>query len=380
METLAGFVKTYVDELKTLIGQIPSEDWRFFPDFFYQPYLIRARICSNGVAILFKRPANHESITVKHSEKRAEEVFLPYLPPPKYYAVFAWTNATRVWHVGNNLINWDWAIDPKKGKKFQGIGEDFRRMSVMHLNKSTEVQMLNCRLSGVNDYGRANFLIRFLWMMTEDCVELDEEKAKWYAHDDFSRYLDHILFASEPAKLPTGAKEFLLAMLKKLQKQFEELISRSDADEPEVQDFLENHKSILDLNAKRVLPKQKLGKENQADFILAYDDGIRVVEIKKPFDPEFNEKLQSSSVAVLALSELARYEEWLKLNKLTAQERYHSDVIKKGWAIIGSTKYLNGEKITELDNYNSKSETSTIRVYDELLENFRLRIDQIKAL
>jgi hypothetical protein len=157
------------------------------------------------------------------------------------------------------------------------------------------------------------------------------------------------------------------------------LISRSDVDEPEVQDFLENHKSILDLTAKRVLSKQKLGKENQADFILVYDDGIRVVELKKPFEREFNEKLQSSAVAVTALSELVRYEGWLILNKATALERYHSDIIKKGWAIIGNSKYLNSEKIRDLDNYNSQSKTSTIRVYDELLENFRLRINQIKA-
>jgi hypothetical protein len=217
MESLRSFVRTYLDELKTLIGQISKEDWRFFPDFFYQPYLIRARTCSNGVAILFRRPASHESITIKHSEKRTEEVFLPYLPSPKYYAVFAWTNATRVWHVGNTLVNFDWSINQTKGKKFQRIGENFRRMSVMHLDRSCEVQMLNCKLSGVNDYGRANILIRFLWMITEDCVELNEEKAKWYARDDFSRYLDYILFALEPNRLPTGAKSFLVAMLEKLQ-------------------------------------------------------------------------------------------------------------------------------------------------------------------
>jgi hypothetical protein len=132
MAALEMFIKTYTEELRTLIGQIPKEHWIIFPDFFYLPYIIRARKCPNGVAILFKRPANRESITVRSSKKRAEEVFLPYLPPPAYFAVFAWTNATRVWHLNNNLINWDWSIDPVKGKKFQNVGEDFHRMSVMH--------------------------------------------------------------------------------------------------------------------------------------------------------------------------------------------------------------------------------------------------------
>jgi hypothetical protein len=379
MAALEIFIKTYTEELRTLIGQIPKEHWIIFPDFFYLPYIIRARKCPNGVAILFKRPANRESITVKSSKKRAEEVFLPYLPPPTYFAVFDWTNATRIWHMNHNFINWDWSIDPVKGKKFQNAGEDFHRMSVMHLDKSCEIQVMNCRLSGVSDYGRVSFLIRFLWMMTENCVELTEEKAKSYANNDFARFLNHILFVWAPSRLSSRVKMFLIGMLKELESKFEELISRTDVDEAEVQDFLEDHTSITDLNAKRVLSKECLGRTNQADFILIYADSIRVVEIKKPFDPIF-EKEGFSSVASLALSELTRYQNWLKLNESEAKERYGSAVLKKGWGIIGRVKNMNEEQMKELILYDSKSEETIIRTYDDLLENFSLRISQIEKL
>ncbi len=376
MDALKRFVKTYTEELRTLIGQIPKERWMIFPDFFYQPYIIRARLCSNGVTILFKRRAERESVTVKASKKRVEEVFLPYLPPPTYLAVFSWTNATRVLHMNHNLNNWDWAINPAKGKRFQRGGENFHRRSVMHLDKSCEIQMMNCRLSGVNDYGRVNSLIRFLWMMTENCVELTEQKAKWYADNDFTRYLNHALFIQSPLQLSAKIKKILITMLKELKNQFEELISRTDGDEQEVQDFLEDHTSIIDLNAKRVLPKQTLGTTNEADFILVYADGVRVVEIKKPHDLIFKE-LIFSSITNLALSELTRYQKWLKSNVLVAKERYGSDVLKKGWGIIGRIKDMNGEQIKELADYNSKSKANFIKTYDNLLENFNLRLSQI---
>lgn len=377
MDALKRFVKTYTEEFRTLIGHIPKERWMIFPNFFYQPYIIRVRRCSNGVAILFKRRAVRESVTVKASKKRVEEVFLPYLPPPTYFAVFAWTNATRVWHMEHNLKNWDWSINPSKGKRFQKVGENFNRKSVIHLDKSCEVQMMNCRLSGVNDYGRVNSLIRFLWMMTENCVELTEQKAKWYADNDFTRYLNHILFIQPPLQLSAKIKKTLITMLKELQKQFEELISRTDVDEAEVQDFLEDHVSIIDPNVKRALPKQALGTNNEADFILVYDDGVRVVEIKKPHDLIFKE-LIFSSITNLALSELTRYQKWLKSNGLVAKERYGSDVLKIGWGIIGRTKDMNGEQIKELADYNSKSKTNLVKTYDDLLENFNLRISQIE--
>ena len=72
MAALEMFIKTYTEELRTLIGQIPKEHWIIFPDFFYLPYIIRARKCPNGVAILFKRPANRESIAeeVQRKEQR----------------------------------------------------------------------------------------------------------------------------------------------------------------------------------------------------------------------------------------------------------------------------------------------------------------------
>ena len=92
---LKMFIENYTGELRTLLGQIPSDLWILFPDFFYQPYIIRASQCTNGVAILFRRKAKRESITVRDSKKRAEEVFLPYLPRPTYSAIFGWTKATR---------------------------------------------------------------------------------------------------------------------------------------------------------------------------------------------------------------------------------------------------------------------------------------------
>lgn len=125
---LRGFVTTYLNELRTYVGQFPEEYWRVFPNFFYRPHSIRCRRCSNGVAIFFKRQSDKESITVNDLNKRTEEAFLPYLPSP-HHAVFAWKNAQRVKHIGNRIVNWDWSRDPSKGRRFQRDGEDFRRMS-----------------------------------------------------------------------------------------------------------------------------------------------------------------------------------------------------------------------------------------------------------
>jgi len=70
MDELKSFIQTYLSEMRNFIGQFPRVYWTIFPDFFYRPYIIRARTCSNGVAILVKRPAPQESINVKNSKKR----------------------------------------------------------------------------------------------------------------------------------------------------------------------------------------------------------------------------------------------------------------------------------------------------------------------
>ena len=378
MGNIKRFVETYVNEIRTCIGQIPRRHWTLFPDFFYRPYIIRARKCSNGVAILFKRPAPQESINVKSSNKRTEEIFLPYLPHPPYYAVFAWTNARRVWHIGNSIINFDWSRDPAKGKKFQRPGEDFRRMSVMRLEKSNEVQMMNCWISGVNDRGRLKRLIPFLWMMTEDCVELTEQKARWYAQDDVSRYLNYILFVWSPTEMSETVKRFLIEMLKGLKSRFEELISRTDVDEQEIQDFLEDHKFITDPNALQVWPKQNLGEGNQADFILGYANSIRVVEIKRPFDRIFDRKLRFSATTRKALSELSRYHQWLESNESVAIGRYGSGVLEKGWGIIGRAIKMSEEELKSLASCNSTSNMFELKSFDDLLKNFDFRIKQIR--
>lgn len=378
MDDIARFVESYLDEIRTCIGQITRKHWTIFPDFFYRPYIIHARNCSNGVAILFKRPADQDSINAKNSGKRAEEMFLPYLPPPNF-AVFAWTNARRVWHVGNSIINFDVCRDPEKGKRFQGPGEDFRRMSVMRLEKSNEVQMMNCWVSGVNDRGRFRGLIRFLWMMTGDCVELTEEKARWYAREDFARHLNHILFAWRPIQLSETAKKFLVEMLNSLKIRFQELISRTDVDEQEVQDFLEDHKLVIDLNVRQIWSKQNLGEGNQADFILGYADGIRVVEIKRPFNPIFSRRMRFSPTARVALSELVRYQEWLESNGSITKGRYGSEVLKKGWGIIGRANEMSEKELESLATWNSTSDAIEIKTFDALLNNFDLRIKQIEG-
>jgi hypothetical protein len=381
MDELKRFIQTYLSELRNFIGQFSRRYWAIFPDFFYRPYIIRARKCSNGVAILFKRPAPKESINVKNSKKRTEEIFLPYLPHPPYFAVFAWTNARRVWHLGNTIINFDWSRDPAKGKRFQGPGEDFRRMSVMHLEKSNEVQMMNCRLSGVSDRGRVKRLIRFLWMITEGCVELTEQKAKWYARNDFYRFLNHILFVWHPVpgQLSKKTKKFLIQMLEALKIRFQELISRTDTDEPEVQDFLEDHKFLIDLNSKRVWAKQDLGKRNEADFILGYTDSIRVLEIKRPHDRVYIKNLKFSAITRRALSELERYQQWIESNKLVAKGRYGSGVLKKGWAIIGRESEMTRIESRDLASWNSRSDTIEIKTYDYLVRNFDSRIKQMET-
>jgi len=383
MSSIAGqavlkrFILSYLDELRTCVGQFPTEHWDAFPNFFYKPYTVRAQICSNGVAILFRRPAGKQSVIVENSKKQCEEAFLPYLPYPPYYAVFGWTNATRVKHIENRIINWDWSRDPAKGKKFQRPGEDFRRMSVMHLKGSNEVQMIDCHLSGVSDEGRLRRFIPFLWMLTEDCVELTEEKARGYAREDFQDRLNLILFVRDPRELSESIKRLITEMLWGLKRRFSELVSRTDVEEQEIQDFLEDHRFIIDPSALRVWAKQALGKHDEADFILGYEDSIRVVEIKRPFDEVFVNRMRLSSVTKQALSELRRYQGWLLSNESVAIGRYGSEVLRRGWAIIGRATEMSKEELEVMQSWNLSNNAFELKTYDDLLGNFDYRIRQL---
>lgn len=379
LDSIRKFVETYLDEISSCMGQINRNYWILFPDFLYSPYIIRVRKCSNGVAILFKRPAHKTSITVKKSRKRVEEIFLPYLPPPNH-AIFAFTNTSRSKIVQAKMTNWDFSQDPTKGKMFQRYNEDFHRMSVMHLSKSNEVQMLFCPISGVNDFGRVRLFIRFLWMITGDCLDFSEDKARWFARKDFLYYLNQILFVWSPSKLSETAKKFLINMVSDIKNKYQELISRTDVDEQEIQDFLEVHRFILDPNAQQVWFKESLGKKNEADFIIGYGHSIRVVEIKRPYDRIFDNNMQFSATTRKALSEISRYRKWLTSNKLTTKGRYGSVVLRKGWAIIGNAIDMSERELKRLSSWNSTKKIIMLMNFNDLLSNFDNRIKQIKKI
>lgn len=379
MEEIENFIKAYLDEWKICIGQFPRRYWTIFPDFFYRPYIIRARKCVNGVAFRFFRPSEKESIKVEFVKKRAEEVFLPYLPHPPYYAVFAWRRARRVKIIGPSIINFDWSQDPEKGKKFQRLGEDFSRRSVMHLEGSNEVQMINCNLSGITDRGRFKDFIRFLWMLTGDCVVLTDYKARWYARSDFSFLLNHILFVWGPITLSKTARSLIIRMLKELKDKFQELIQRTTIDEQEIQDFLEDYRFLIDPRAKQIWSKQSLGERNQADFILGYGNSIRVVEIKRPFDRIFSSGVKFSSKTLEALSELNRYQEWIKSNDSIVKGRFGSGILEKGWGIIGRSIEMSKKELERLTSWNSASREIELKCFDSLLINFDIRIKQLST-
>lgn len=165
---------------------------------------------------------------------------------------------------------------------------------------------------------------------------------------------------------------------------YDELINRKDITEKEVQTFLQENPMILDFKAVDVHPQYSLGGELKVDFMIeskaVYGRKYIIVEIKKPTDKLYTRKGDQTAILTHARQQVEDTLRWINENKEFLNRRLSDISSTSGIVIIGRNRTLNSEDRKRLIQTNKNIQAYQIKTYDEILEENKALIENIKKL
>lgn len=164
-------------------------------------------------------------------------------------------------------------------------------------------------------------------------------------------------------------------------KDYENLISKPEIEEKEMQDFFENKPLAKDLffrGVKEFIPKKSLGGERVPDFIVVLHNGEHfLIDLENPTDKLFKKNGDPTVEFSQAEHQIQTYLSWVNEDKdyLRKNERDYplpniSIENTRGLLIIGMKNKLTPSEIKELDRKRYYCQKYNIKTFDEiLLEN-----------
>lgn len=166
-------------------------------------------------------------------------------------------------------------------------------------------------------------------------------------------------------------RESSINVSKKIIQDFKKLIIHEDNREEEYQKFLTKNPILLDPLAKKVISKQKLGKELITDFVIERLDGdYIIVEIEKPSDSIFNQNDDFSSKVFHAYGQILDFQEWIESNIAYAQKIMPDIIAPKGLLIIGRRSKLTEKQIQKLKRFNINNNGRVqVLCFDDIVTN-----------
>ena len=216
---------------------------------------------------------------------------------------------------------------------------------------------------------------KLLWFFTmPSLTTLSGHNATSHAKNDFWGYLSWLMFVNNPTLLEKARSEetikFFIMLLEKSYAGFQNLITRADVREQELQGFVETHIIIIN-------PDKTPKKENRTigpymtDFTLSYEDDTKtLVELQLNSDPLFKNGKPTEGLKE-AMNQQKDWFDWLKSNESSSLPKTN------GLIIIGrKSEYLVNKSDIDsailLIGYNVK-----LLTYDDLGENIKKIIERL---
>jgi hypothetical protein len=202
----------------------------------------------------------------------------------------------------------------------------------------------------------------------------------------------HNLDGTENAYAPVTQDIFDImarASMKRMLTDFAAII-QAKGDEEVYQKFLEEHLVLLDPLAKKVLFKQRLGKEYVTDFVIErLDDRHFMVEIEKPHTPLFTRKMVDtingprlrndfSSFFTHALGQILDFQQWVEKHHEYANDDMKGIFSPPWLLVIGLRSNLEPDEREKLERLNINMRGNIqILCFDDLLTNGQSLYDNL---
>jgi hypothetical protein len=373
------FSKSFAGTLTHLVSQFPKQYWPFFPTYMTRPFRIKAIVASNGIAIRYVRPAAKLRVVGSPVKGSLEGSIFPLVGASN---MFLLENAHDVSISHMRLANQAFADSHKlTGGTNIVCPSDFGVAEVRgNVQSSFEDVQFAWRM------GRRDSIIYEYLLLIFSPPAIDMINARFgsrHAESLFENFLSWRIFdPSNPKSFQLDYARFLLFASKMLEKQFAELIQRTDVEEAELQEFLCNHRTILTskLGYQLARCKVRLTPKDIADFVLTFGSPP-VKSLAVEIEPSHYEVITStgkqSSRLNGAIDQARRY-----IKAIGEQKDQNSVSEVNGLVVIGRSASMDSIRREQLVRLNQSlfSERISVITFDELLDNIQLRRAELERI
>lgn len=325
----------------------------------------------NGIAIRFRSGKEKESFVFQDTSKAIEDEVLPTLS--KKGEVFFILEGERQVLENVNLITREFY------DRHKDLIEKLTRSSNFVMSGaekfveviSGDLKLIDCTLAFCD--GGTDVLDRIdcLWLFNSNhSSDFSKGKGEMLAKLEYEK-LASVLVSRIPIQTLIGT----LAEYKKL-------IDNKNTTESQMQSFFEKNWALLEINARRILPKFDMGGENIPDFIVETSDfRYVIVEIEGPNEEIYTAETPPRQARKLreADSQIKTYLSYAHNNILFLRQKlpFLSGEKIRGLIVIGRSSNLSPEQKKRLDQDRGFSKDFDIVTYDELFESLRMFLENL---
>ena len=370
---LEAFIKEYLNAFCSLSSNLSeTQKSLLLPKYLNSKCEITGTVSKvNGIAIRFKSGKEKESFAIQDTSEAIEDEVLPTLSEKG--EVFFILEGERQVLENVNLITREFY------DRHKDLIEKLTRSSnfVMSGAKkfveviSGDLKLIDCTLAFCD--GGTDILDRIdcLWLFNSNhSSDFSKGKGEMLAKLEYEK-LASVLVSRIPIQTLIGT----LAKYKKL-------IDNENTTEAQMQSFFEKNWALLEINARRILPKFNMGGENIPDFIEETSDfRYVIVEIEGPNEEIYTAETPPRQARKLreADSQIKTYLSYAHNNILFLRQKlpFLSGEKIRGLIVIRKSSNLSPEQKKRLDQDRGFSKDFDIVTYDELFESLRMFLENL---
>jgi len=385
-KSIVEFLRAYLSTIRKFETLLPSHRKGVLPEYVQSRFKIFVTICNDGIAVWFRRAIVKRKDTIKMSTRSSLRNVIPKLSADKNFLPLDGQT---------NILIKDLAIVTEgffdsmyaRGYKMEGtvlkISDTF---GILEVKSGADIKLENVLFGFLDKYGKPKqILLKVLWVIASDVPSLfSVAEGKERAQMEF---FDRLVTSGpiKGEKMKRYSEADMAREIEDVKRDYISLVFRENAEEPELQQFLEKHPFILSptyldvcSGSLDVTPQVRLSRGKRiVDFLLLFEPDFEkarrlatVIEIKRPSHNLFVKKCKNSKPLRVGLQQV---EEVFRIIKENPQEANklglrHSDDIS-GMVLIGRRSDLNEEEISYLEQINEPRTLIKIDTFDALIEN-----------
>jgi len=377
--SILEFLKAYLSTLRRFETLLPDHRKNIIPEYFRSKFKISVIVCHDGIVIWFRRAIKKKRDAIKVSAIRRLSNVIPILSGDRNILPLNGQSNAIVSNLA--IVTERFANFYKTEGTVWNIPDDF---GILEVKSGSDIRLENVLLGYVDSGGKPRqIVLKGLWIFATDKPSLfSVDEGKERAQRDFLQHLFRS-GAIKGEKMNRYQEADLAREIDGISSSYRSLVSRENAEEPELQQFLERHPFILSPTYLDVMhvslditPQVRLAKGKRiVDFLILFEPDlgkvrrlVSIVEIKRPSHKLFTKKGKCSKPLSEGLEQVEEAFRIVEENPQVAKKlRLRKSDAISGMVLIGRYYDLQKKELPYLEEFDN--ERIRVVTFDSLLKN-----------